>query len=101
MPNTWGGRSTFEYDGSVTVGTRIRYGEGNAISVSADQYAALRHHFHGKTVPVGLSRTDRPLDSLGDWLRDNVTATAIAAYVAPILILEGYASRLGNDISIA
>ena len=95
MPNTWGRRSTFDYAGSVPTGTDITYGQGHTVHVTAAEYAAIRHHFLNRVVPVGTSRTDAPNDSLGAWLQANVTPTAIASYVAPILILEGYAVRVG------
>lgn len=97
MPNTWGGGSTFDYVGSVATGTDITYGQGHTVHVTAAQYAALRHHFLNRVVPVGTSRTDPPNDSLGAWLQANVTPTAIVSYVAPILILEGYAACVGSS----
>jgi hypothetical protein len=96
MPNTWSGRSTFEYEGLVETGTRIVYGKGQTIVVTAGQYAALRRHFLDRVAPVGTSRTDRPGDSLGFWLQANLSATAIASYVAPILVHEGFAQRVGD-----
>ncbi|MEW5870372.1 MAG: hypothetical protein AB1894_13945 [Chloroflexota bacterium] len=101
MPNTWGGRSQFEYSGSVETGTDIVYGKGWNVRVDAEDYVALRHHFLNRIVPVGTSRTDPPADSLGAWLIANVTITAIASYVAPILVLEGYAKRVDkHDICV-
>ena len=101
MPETWGGRSTFDYVGSVETGTRITYGQGHTVEVSAQQYAALRRNFLNRVVPAGTPRTEAPGESLGAWLQANVTPTAIASYVAPILILEEYAERIGDhDIRI-
>ena len=101
MLKTWGGRSRFEYNGRVETGTDIEFGQGNHIRVKAQQYAALRRHFLDRMVPVGTSRTDVPAHSLGAWLQANVTPTAIACYVAPILVREGYAIRVGDhDIRI-
>lgn len=101
MPRTWAGRSTFDYVGSVQTGTVITYGQGHTVRVSAQQYAALRQHFLSRVVPAGTSRTDAPSGSLGSWLQANVTPTAIASYVAPVLVLEGYAQRVGDhDIRI-
>lgn len=64
--------------------------------VSAEQYDALRKHFMNLIVSVGTSRTAPPVDSLGAWLQSTVTKSAIASYVAPILVLEGYAKRVGK-----
>ena len=101
MPKTWGGRSHFDYSGSVESGTDIVYGQGWKVSMSAQKYTTLRRHFLNRVVPVGTSFTDPPSDSLGAWLQANVTRTAIAIYVAPILVLEGYAERVGkHDIRI-
>jgi hypothetical protein len=101
MRATWAGRSHFEYSGSVETGTDIIYGQGWKVRVDAQEYAALRRHFLNRIVPVGTSRTDPPEDSLGAWLQSNVTRTGIASYVAPILLLEGYAVRVGkSDIQI-
>ncbi len=42
-----------------------------------------------------------PKGSLGEWLQTNVTRSAIACYVASILVIEGYAKRVGiHDIYI-
>ena len=35
-----------------------------------------------------------PCESVGKWLQDNVTRTAIASYVAPILVEERYAKQV-------
>lgn len=99
MIDTWGGGSTFDYDGCVLIGTEIRYGANSSVRVTAEQYAALRGYFLGQVITVGTSRTTAPANSLGDWLQNNVTTTAIASYVAPILIRETYAAR-ENDTSI-
>ena len=101
---TWAHRSMFSYTGSVLTGTVIEYGEGAAstdataflIRVSADQYRALLTTFKGAQVPVGSSRNPLP-DTLEYWLQQNVTPTASASYVAPILIHEKYAARVAGS----
>ena len=101
MPETWNGKSTFSYVGTVETGTIITYGQGRRIKVTAQKYAALRQNFLNRVIPVGTSRTMPPCESLGAWLKTNVTLTAIASYVAPILILEKFAERIGrNNICI-
>jgi hypothetical protein len=77
MPDTWGGRSRFDYSGSVEIGTDIVYGHGWKVQVDAQKFTALRHHFLNHIVPVGTSRTAPPANSLGAWLQANVTRTAI------------------------
>lgn len=97
MPATWGGKSQFAYTGSVVTGTDITYGNNRLIRVTAAQYQALRTHFAGRTVPVGTSRTVRHPFSVGAWLQAHGIATAVASYVAPILVHEGYAQRVGRS----
>ncbi len=99
---TWKGRSRFKYEGSVKKqGTQIWFGKkGFSVTVSNSQYTKLLDHFKGQEVPVGTSR-DRPqAGSLGEWLQRNVTRTAIASYVAPILVRERYARRVTDQRKI-
>lgn len=88
----------FSYTGSVDKGTTIYYGSDFSfrVKISAAQCASLLKHFRGKTANVGTSRDNAPRGSLGEWLQLNVTKTATASYVAPILIAEGYAERAGG-----
>lgn len=94
---TWAGRSSFEYTGSVNNGTVITYGTGFKVTVSAADYSSLIKNFSGSTVDIGTSRDTAPPRSLGEWLQRNVTKTAIASYVGPILINEGYAVKIGRS----
>lgn len=55
----------------------------------------LLTHFKGMRVPCGTSRDKPQIGSLGEWLQGNVTKTAIASYVAAILVHEGYAKKDG------
>ena len=91
---TWGERSSFEYDGSVDVGTAIRFGTNGRQFVTREQYVALLAHFKGRTVDIGTSRDNPPEDSVGAWLQEHATKTAIASYVGAILVAEGYAERV-------
>jgi len=93
---TWAGRSVFTYTGSVVEGTRITYGKSWSLSVSAGQYRDLLVHFRGRTVQMGTIRAVPPKGSVGEWLMNNVTKTAIASYVGAILVEEGYAERAGG-----
>jgi hypothetical protein len=94
---TWTGRSRFSYAGSVTQGTTITYGKGFSLPVSQAEYNALLNHFRGQTVDIGTSRDNPPHGSVGEWLQSHVTKTAIASYVGPILINEGYAETAGRS----
>jgi hypothetical protein len=92
---TWAGRSTFSYEGSVAQGTLIRFGRlGWPVRIGAEGYRRLLEHFAGKTVHIGTSRDGPPPGSLGEWMQRHVTRTALASYVGPILVHEGYAERI-------
>jgi hypothetical protein len=95
MLPTWSGRSKFQYSGSLAHGIEIHYGEGFRFEakVNKDSYSALLAAFAGKEVPIGTSRTAPPDKSVGAWLKTNVSPTALASYVGPILIHQGYATR--------
>ena len=95
---TWAVRSRFGYSGSIMEGTEIKYGKELLYTqfVSAPQYSILLNHFRGRTVDIGTSRTIPPPGSVGEWLQSHVTKTAIASYVGPILIAEGYAEKAGG-----
>lgn len=86
----------FSYIGSITQGTTIAYGAGRQLTISKHQYKALLDHFQGQTVNIGTSRDNRPPGSVGEWLYLNGVKTAIASYVGPILIHEGYAEHAGG-----
>ena len=94
---TWGEKSFFDYAGSVKQGTKICYGKKGKKFISATQYVKLLNHFRGRRVDIGTSRTDPPRNSVGEWLQLNVTRTALASYVGPILITEGYAEKAGGS----
>jgi len=95
---TWDGRSTFSFRGTVKEGNRIFYGSSRATTVTSVDYANLLKHFSGRIVDCGTSRTNPQLGSLGEWLQENVTKTAIASYVGAILVSEGYARKLKSKI---
>ena len=99
---TWAGRSDFKYTGSVKDGTEIYYGKEYKYKakVSSADYFALTRKFSGSTVDIGTSRDIPPSGSIGEWLQINVTNTAIASYVGPILISEGYAEKTERSSQI-
>jgi hypothetical protein len=86
----------FKYDGSVKNGTIVYFGEGWKIKVTDSQYSSLLEKFNGQTLAIGASRTNPPKNCLGEWLMANITKTAIASYVVPILIDEGFAISNGK-----
>jgi hypothetical protein len=89
----------FHYEGSVEKGTTILFGQNKYAIITADQYKELINHFKGKTVSIGTSFTTPPSDSVGAWLLKHVSTRALASYVAPILIKEGYATLNGDSKS--
>lgn len=94
MPiSTWANQSTFEYTGCVAIGTTIMFGTNRQAIVTTEQYEALRNHFLGRVIPAGTDFQNPPPDSIGEWLLQHVSKTALASYVAPILIREGYAIK--------
>ena len=96
---TWNGASEFEYNGTVETGTLIVFGSSRSEKkVSVDSYKQLLTEFSGKTVDCGTSRTAPPRGSLGKWLQEKVTKTALASYVGPVLVDEGYARKLESKI---
>ncbi len=92
---TWANKSDFKYDGSLQTGLVIYFGSGYSeeIKVPKTMCQQLLAAFSGKTVPMGTSRTSPPSDSVGSWLKSNVSKTAIASYVGAILLHEKYAVR--------
>ncbi|WKC35673.1 hypothetical protein QYM18_14455 [Ectopseudomonas chengduensis] len=97
MLDTWGGRSEFDFVGSIKQGTIITYGSNNQITFTAQQYQAMLENFRGQTITVSPERNEPEHGSLEFWLRNNVTQTAIASYVAPILVNEGVVTRRADN----
>ena len=88
--STSAGLSKFEFEGSVSEGTHIYYGNGHESTVTKDQYERLLSHFKGKTVKIGTSRCNTPQGSLGEWINKNIQYRSLASYIVPILEREGY-----------
>ncbi len=93
---TWANRSKFSYVGSVEAGIEIKYGNGIIVKISSNQLRELLNHFRGKAANIGTSRSNPPRGSVGEWLQDSVKKRSIASYVGPILIHEGYATKIGS-----
>jgi hypothetical protein len=96
---TWSGKSRFEYSGSIKLGTDIFFGKAFCYHefIGAEKYQMLLRYFKGKTVSLGTSRTGPPNGSVGIWLLLNVSRRALASYVGPILLHEGYAKRINGE----
>lgn len=95
---TWAGLSKFYYTGNIEIGTIIYFGKNNHIEVSSKDYKKLLNDFYKMKVEIGTSRDKASEESLGYWLQNNITKTAIASYVGKILIHEKYAFRDENYI---
>ena len=94
---TWGqDGETFYYEGSVSTGTTIHYGDSyrHTAKISATDYHRLLQQFPGGEVAVGTSKTDPPTGSVGRWMKDNVNKSGLMSYVGAILLEEGYATKL-------
>lgn len=87
----------FRYKGSVKEGTTIFFGQNRVEVITVNQYEKMLAAFTGKRVQIGTSFNNPGAGSLGAWLQSNVTKRAVASYVAPILIKEGYAYIPGDD----
>ena len=100
---TWDGRSKFKYRGTVNTGTDIHYSKDfyYKISITAAEYRRMLGAFKGLDVPCGTAREieKRPEDSLGYWIGQNITKTAIASYLAQILIHESFAKKKDRILS--
>lgn len=97
---TWAHLSKFMYSGSLKEGVTIKCGKAFRFTqrIKAKQFRHLLDCFRGRTVSIGTSRTTPPPGSVGEWLQANVTKTAIASYVGPILIKENYATKVRRSM---
>jgi hypothetical protein len=104
---TWGGKSEFQYSGSVKQGTQISWkdkakpgGFSRPLFVSPAQYQSLRSTFSGKEVPLGNYR-DPAQGTLEAWLKKQPDqwGVGLARHLGKILVVERYAepsSRRGR-----
>jgi len=81
----------FSYDKGPDGSIRVRFGRNQQVAVAAADLRCLAQEFRGRTVALGTSRDNPPPGSVVDWLQQNVTKVAIASYIGPILVHEGYA----------
>ncbi|MDR7074729.1 hypothetical protein [Fictibacillus barbaricus] len=89
-------KSPFKYEGSLEEGIILYFGTGRKEKMNQKQCLLLLDNFKGKRVVVGRSFNSPPPHSLGEWLLTNVSKRAIASYVAPVLIEEGFAKWVGS-----
>ncbi|WP_061809008.1 hypothetical protein [Rossellomorea vietnamensis] len=86
-------KKPFKYKTLANGDKEIYLGKFNTlVKLRNEQYMNLLHTFKGQTVTIGASRTNPPGGSLGEWLMKHITKTAIASYIVPILLMDGYAS---------
>lgn len=89
-------KSPFKYEGSIADGIILYFGNGRKETVTKKHCQLLLEKFDGKIVNVGRSFKNPPPNSLGEWLLQNVSKRAIASYMAPVLVEEGYATWVGS-----
>ena len=77
----------FSYERTLDNRILIQYGDDRRITIAAEDYRRLIDTFKGRTVPLGTSRDSPPPHSVGKWLQENVTKTAVASYIGSILVL--------------
>ena len=81
----------FSYERTLDGTIRIEYGNQREISITESDYQRLIVAFKGQRASLGASRTLPPRGSVGEWLQQHVTRTAIASYIGAILIHENRA----------
>ncbi len=102
---TWGGRSDFRYEGSITQGTKIFYKDKSKATswstevVTAEQYQGLLSKFSGLEVELGHYPTPRT-GSIEEWLKVQYDQWGLTSYIGPILVHEGYAVRVAAKTRI-
>ena len=96
---TWGGRSEFRYEGSVTQGTWISWKDKSKAEgwskpwlVKAGEYQGLLSNFSGQEVPLGNYRDPAP-GTVEAWLKKQYDQWGLTSYLGAILVREGYAER--------
>ena len=87
----------FFYEPTADGGFWLQHGRGHERIVSGADVRQLVNHFRGSEVALGTSRTNPPPGSVGAWLLKEVTPVAIASYLGPILVREGYAEWVGRS----
>jgi len=101
---TWGEQSEFQYDGSVTQGTRIRWkdnakpdGFSKEWPVGREQYQSLLFTFSGQELPFGNYRKPTP-GNLEAWLKEQPGqwGLGLARHLGQIMVKEGYAERVSR-----
>lgn len=82
----------FKYKGSVETGITLYFGHDfdREKTIQKEHLDQLLKEFRGRKVLLGASRNNPQDGSLGECLQAHVTRTALASYVAPNLIKEGY-----------
>jgi hypothetical protein len=75
----------------------LQFGNDNSgffVPLTTLQTIAL--DFKDQKVAIGASRTSPPAGSLGEYLLENLSGTALASYVAPLIIYLGLAKGVGG-----
>lgn len=76
----------------TSLGFQLHFGGGSgSATVPSATLEQLVRHFAGQRVAIGTSRTSPPKGSLGEYLQQNLSKTALASYIAPLLLHLGLA----------
>lgn len=91
-------KKSFTYKSLSNEDKEIIFGTSKMlVKLRNELYMNLLDTFKGQTVTIGVSITNPPEGSIGEWLMNHITKTAIASYIVPILLLEGYASLVNPN----
>jgi hypothetical protein len=96
---TWGGKSEFQFNGSVQEGTWIRWndnakpdGFSKEELVKPEQYQSSLATFAGQELALGNYRNPAPR-TLEAWLKEQKWGGGLARHLGTILVEEGYANQ--------
>ena len=81
----------FAYQRMLDGAIHIEFGRGNRATLKAKDYLRAIDQFRGQIAALGTSRDSPTPGSIGKWLQENVTRTALASCLGPILVHEGHA----------
>lgn len=90
----------FHYIGTICEGLTIYFGTDREKRIEKEKFEQLLEEFKGRTVLIGTSFDNPPTNSLGEWLLKNVSKRALASYIAPILINEGFAMQSDEKMEL-
>ena len=78
----------FSYERTLDEDILIEFGEGNEITITAQEYEHMIRAFSGKVVKLGPAHGNPKPGTVEEWVSQNITKTGIASYLGPILVHE-------------